>query len=83
MANDEISTPKIPSSGFPINRKANIITKATIVAFPAWILPVFFLISIMIGMEPGISIIANNTINDANISTMLKFIIRLLYFVIR
>jgi len=30
----------------------------------------------MIGMEPGISIMANNTINDANISTMLKFIIR-------
>jgi hypothetical protein len=74
MAKDEMSIPKILSRGLPMKRNARKMTNDAIVAFAGSISPVFALISSIIGIEPGISIMANNTIKAAKISTRLKFI---------
>lgn len=57
---------------FPKNRKAIIMTLATIDAFPEWRWPNFTRKSIIIGMLPMMSITANNTMVAVTIS--LKFI---------
>ena len=67
MAKDAISTPNTPNKPFPTNRKANKVPVATRVALVASILPCFFFKSKIIGIDPGISIIANNTINAEKI----------------
>lgn len=74
MANDETSIPKIPSSGLPISRNASKIKKETRVTFADLIPPDLDLRSIIIGIDPGISIMANRTINAASISIRLKCI---------
>jgi hypothetical protein len=74
IANEETSIPKIPRSGLPINKNAKKINEDTIVTFPASILPDFDFMSIMIGIEPVISIIAKRTIKAASISRKLKCI---------
>ena len=75
MANDETSIPKMPSKGFPINRNARNIRNDTIATFKDLTSPDFDLISIIIGIEPGISIMANSTIKAARISIRLKCMI--------
>jgi hypothetical protein len=57
-----------------MNRNARKIINETSVALPAFTCPDFDFISIIIGIEPGMSIIANNTIKAARISIMLKCI---------
>jgi len=76
IANEEISTPKSPRRGSPINRKSNMIPKAISVVFPGNKAPVFDLISRIIGMEPRMSIMANRTIKAASISRMLRCMIK-------
>ncbi len=75
IANEEMSTPKIPRRGFPINKKPSIIIKAMIVTFSAFITPVFDLRSSIMGMDPNISIMAKRTMNAAIISTKFTLII--------
>ena len=72
IAKEDISTPNRPKNGSPIIRNNNIMRKATRVAFPDSTFPVLTLISMIRGIDPVISITANNTINEANISTRLK-----------
>jgi hypothetical protein len=72
MANEEMSTPKTPSSGVPINRNAQSKTKETRVTFADFMSPDLDLISIIIGIDPGMSIMAKRTIKAANISLKSK-----------
>jgi hypothetical protein len=74
IAKDETSIPKMPSSGLPINRKARNIINATTDAFPGSRPPVFDFISRIIGIDPGISIIAKSTMKAARISIILRCI---------
>jgi hypothetical protein len=74
MAKDETSIPKTPSRGLPMKRKARKIRKDTMVTLAGLTSPDFDLISIIIGMDPGISIMAKSTINAASISIRLKCI---------
>ena len=74
MANEETSIPNTPNRGLPMKRNAIKIPKATREVFPGSISPVLDLISRIIGIDPGISIIANNTMNDATISINLTSI---------
>jgi hypothetical protein len=67
MAKDETSIPKTLSRGLPINKNAMNIPKATREDFPGSISPVLDFISNIIGIEPGISIIAKSTMKDAKI----------------
>ena len=57
-ANDDISTPNNPSIASPTNKNPTNITKATRVACSALISPLLFFRSIIIGIEPKISITA-------------------------
>jgi hypothetical protein len=72
IAKDETSMPKMPSRGLPMNRKASKIKNETIVTLIDLISPDLALISIIIGIDPGISIIAKRTIKAARISIRLK-----------
>jgi hypothetical protein len=74
MANEETSIPKMPSIGLPINRNARKITSDTIVTLTGLTSPDFDFMSSIIGMEPGMSIIAKRTMKDARISIKLIFI---------
>jgi hypothetical protein len=74
IAKEETSMPKIPSKGLPINKKANRMKNDTRVTFPDLTLPDLDLIPIMIGIEPGISMMAKRTIKAARISIKLKCI---------
>jgi len=74
MAKEETSIPKMPSRGLPMKRKAKKITEAAMVAFRGSMSPVFDLISKIIGIEPGMSIMAKRTIKAAAISIRLKCI---------
>lgn len=67
IAKEERSTPKTPKRGLPANKNKSIITYATRVILKALkSSPDFCLIEMMIGMEPVISITANNTMNTDN-----------------
>ena len=72
MANDETSIPKMPSKGLPITKNASNIRKETRVTFADFILPDFDFMSIIIGIDPGMSIMAKRTIKAASISIRLK-----------
>jgi hypothetical protein len=74
IAKEDTSIPNILSKGLPMNKNAINIPKATREVFPGSISPVLALISRIIGIEPGISMIANKTMNDAKISIKLKCI---------
>ena len=58
IANDETSIPKIPSKGLPINRNASSIRNETSVTLADFISPDLDFRSIIIGIDPGISIMA-------------------------
>jgi hypothetical protein len=75
IANEDTSIPKIPSNGLPINKNASRIKNETKVTFFDLMSPDLDLISMIIGIDPGISIIANNTMKAARISIRLKCII--------
>jgi hypothetical protein len=74
MAKDEISTPKTPRRGAPMNKNEQKIRKETRVTFADFTSPDLDLISIIIGIDPGISIMAKRTIKAANISRKSKCI---------
>jgi hypothetical protein len=74
MANEETSMPKIPRRGLPINKNAKKINDDTIVTFPALTFPDFDFMSIIIGIDPGISIMAKRTMKAASISIKLRCI---------
>jgi hypothetical protein len=74
IANDDTSMPKIPRRGLPINKNARKIPNETRVTLPALTFPDFDFISIMIGIEPVMSIIAKRTMKAASISIKLKCI---------
>jgi uncharacterized membrane protein len=57
-----------------MNKKERRIRKDTIVTLADFISPDLALISMIIGIDPGISIIAKRTINAARISIRLKCI---------
>jgi hypothetical protein len=57
-----------------MNKNAMNIPKATKEVLAGSRSPVLVLISRIIGIEPGISIIANNTMNEAKISIRLRCI---------
>ncbi len=78
IAKEEMSTPKILSNGSPIKRKRSIMPKATRVVRRAYTLPIFDLMSRIIGIDPKISMMAKSTINEATIST--KFICMIFTF---
>jgi hypothetical protein len=73
MANDDTSIPKIPSRGLPMKRNAKSIRKETRVTFADLMLPDLAFISIIIGIDPGMSIMAKSTIKAARISIMFRF----------
>jgi len=64
----------MPSRGLPINKNASKIKKETSVTLKDLITPDLAFISIIMGIDPGISIIAKSTINAARISIRLKCI---------
>jgi hypothetical protein len=68
MAKELTSMPKMPRSGAPKIRNARKIASETSVALQAWMVPVFALISKIMGIDPGMSIMANRTIKLATIS---------------
>ena len=74
IANEDTSIPNTLSNGLPMNKNAINIPKATKEVFPGSISPVLALISRIIGIDPGISMIAKRTMNDAKISIKLKCI---------
>jgi hypothetical protein len=74
MAKEETSMPKIPSNGLPMNKNASNIKKETRVTFADLTSPDLDFMSIIIGIDPGISIIAKSTIKAARISMRLKCI---------
>jgi hypothetical protein len=76
IAKDDTSMPKMPSKGLPMNKNARSIKNETSVTLVDLISPDFDLMSMIIGIEPGISIIANNTIKAARISIRLKCIFK-------
>jgi hypothetical protein len=78
MANEETSMPKMPSKGLPINKNASKIKKETSVTLNDLIMPDFDLMSMIIGIDPGISIIAKRTMKAASISIRLKCIAQIL-----
>jgi hypothetical protein len=75
MANEEISTPKTPRRGVPMNRNAQNIRKETRVTLIGWTTPDLDLISMIIGIDPGMSIMAKRTIKAASISLKSKCIL--------
>jgi hypothetical protein len=77
MANDETSMPKMLKRGLPIIRNESKITKEAIVTFIGLIMPDLDLMSIIIGIAPGMSIIAKSTMNAASISMKLIFMIKI------
>jgi hypothetical protein len=79
IAKDETSIPNIPSSGLPTNRNASSIRNETSVTLADFISPDLDFRPIIIGIEPGISIMANKTIKAARISMRLKFIELIFY----
>jgi hypothetical protein len=78
MAKDETSIPKTPSSGLPIKRNARKIKKETRVTFADLTSPDLAFMSIIIGIDPGISIIAKRTMKAAMISIKLRCILLIL-----
>jgi hypothetical protein len=74
IAKDDTSIPKMPSNGLPINKKASSIKNETNVTLVDLISPDFAFISMIIGIDPGMSIIAKRTIKAARISIRLKCI---------
>jgi hypothetical protein len=76
IAKEETSIPKIPSNGLPMNKKARRIKNDTSVTFVDLISPDLDLISMIIGIDPGMSIIAKRTIKAARISIRFKCIIQ-------
>jgi hypothetical protein len=74
IAKDDTSIPKMPSKGLPMNKKASNIKNETRVTLAELIFPDFALISIIIGIDPGMSIIAKRTMKAARISIRLKCI---------
>jgi len=72
IANEETSIPNIPSNGLPMNKNARSIKKETRVTFVGLMSPDLAFISIIIGIDPGMSMIANKTIKAARISIRLK-----------
>jgi hypothetical protein len=78
IAKEETSIPNIPSKGLPMKRKASRIRNDTRVTFVDFISPDLALISIIIGIDPGMSIIAKRTIKAARISIRLKCIFQYL-----
>jgi len=74
IAKEDTSIPNTLSKGLPMNKNAMNIPKATKEVFPGSISPVLALISRIIGIEPGISMIANKTMNEAKIWIKLKCI---------
>jgi hypothetical protein len=75
IAKDDTSIPKMPSNGLPINKNARSIKNETSVTLVDLISPDLDLISMIIGIDPGMSIIANRTIKAARISIRLRCII--------
>jgi hypothetical protein len=59
-----------------MNKKSSMIMNATAVVRSAYKVPDFDLMSRMMGIDPNISIIANKTMKEANISTKLRCMIR-------
>jgi len=74
MAKDDTSIPKIPSKGLPISKKASKIKKETSVTLADLTSPDLDFRSIIIGIDPGISIMAKSTMKAASISIRLKCI---------
>jgi hypothetical protein len=68
----------MPSKGLPINKKASRIRNETRVTLTDLISPDLALMSMIIGIEPGMSIIAKRTIKAARISIRLKCIFQIL-----
>jgi hypothetical protein len=64
----------MPSKGLPIKRNASNIRKETSVTLNDLITPDFALMSINMGIDPGISIMAKSTMKAASISIRLKCI---------
>ena len=71
IAKDAISTPNIPSIASPTNKNNVSITKDTTVVFKACILFPLVFKSIIIGIEPTMSITANITIKTDKMSNIL------------
>jgi hypothetical protein len=78
IAKDDTSIPKMPNKGLPINKNASNIRKDTSVTFADFISPDLDLISIIIGMDPGMSMIAKRKKKAARISIRLKCIVQYL-----
>jgi hypothetical protein len=76
IANDDTSIPKMPSNGLPMNKNASNIKNETNVTLADLISPDLALISIIIGIDPGMSMIAKRTIKAARISIRLKCIVK-------
>jgi hypothetical protein len=76
IAKEETSIPKMPSKGLPINKNASKIKKETRVTLKDFITPDFALMSMSMGIDPGISIIAKSTMKAASISIGLKCMVR-------
>jgi hypothetical protein len=74
IAKDDTSIPKMASNGLPISRKASNIKNETSVTLADLTSPDLDLISMIIGIDPGMSIIAKRTIKAARISIRLKCI---------
>jgi hypothetical protein len=74
MAKEDTSIPKMPSNGLPINKNAIRIKKETTVTLADLITPDLDLMAMIIGIDPGISIIAKSTIKAARISIRFKCI---------
>ena len=76
IANEETSIPKMPSNGLPINKNASKIKKETSVTLKDLITPDFDLMSMIMGIDPGISIMAKSTMKAARISIRIKMHIK-------
>jgi hypothetical protein len=74
MAKLDTSMPNTFNNWLPIRRNARRIRKETIVTWIGLILPDLAFMSIMIGIDPGMSIMAKSTMKAARISTILKCI---------
>jgi hypothetical protein len=75
MANEDTSIPKTPSNGLPMNRKEIKIRNETSVTFADLTSPDLALMPMIIGIEPGISIMAKRTMKAAKISIKSKCMI--------
>jgi hypothetical protein len=74
IAKEETSTPNTPRRGVPMNKNARKMNREVMVTFAGLIFTPFDFMSMIIGIDPGMSIIAKSTINAASISSRLNFI---------